>query len=156
MSKTIAKLVAEQAALTAAQKKASDIRQEEKTRNTDTVKDAVAGAEATKQALTVLKKFYSAQAFVQQVPEMEKFGGQQGSSKGVMGMLEVIESDFLRLKAETSADEGQAQKEYDKFMSESTKNKSDKHAKEVKLKLDKDKAENEASKQSKDLDLTEE
>merc|ERR1719453_101304 len=81
MSKQIAKLVAEQAALTTAQKKASDIRAAEKASNAKTTKDAVAGAAATKQALTVLKKFYSAQAFVQQVPEMEKFGGQQGSSK---------------------------------------------------------------------------
>merc|ERR1719174_2049968 len=156
MAKEIATLLAEQSALTKAQQKATAIREEEKATNADTVKDAVAGAEATKQALTVLKKFYSAQAFVQQAPEMEKYSGQQGSSKGVLGMLEVIESDFLRLKAETSADESQASKEYDKFMKESTKNKEDKHAKEVKLKLDKDKAENEASKQSKDLELTEE
>merc|ERR1719160_10230 len=156
MAKEIATLLAEQSALTKAQQKATAIREEEKATNADTVRDAVAGAEATKQALTVLKKFYSAQAFVQQAPEMEKYSGQQGSSKGVIGMLEVIESDFLRLKAETAADESQAAKEYDKFMGEATKNKKEKHDKETKLKLDKDKAENEASKQSKDLELTEE
>merc|ERR1719498_384016 len=111
MSKEIATLISQQAALTTAQKKATDMRTEEKATNAKTTQDAVAGAEATKQALSVLKKFYSAQAFIQQVPDMEKYGGQQGSSKGVMGMLEIIESDFLRLKAETAADEQQAQKE---------------------------------------------
>ena len=43
-----------------------------------------------------------------------------------VGMLEVIESDFLRLKAETGADEAQAAKEYDAFMKEATTNKGEK------------------------------
>merc|ERR1719440_69463 len=71
---------------------------------------------------------------------MDNFEGQQGSGGGVMGMLEVIESDFLRLKAETSADEKTAQREYDEFMKEATENKEKKHEKETKLRLDKDKA----------------
>merc|ERR1719316_2206625 len=43
-------------------------------------------------------------------------------------MLEVIESDFARLEAETKAAEATAQKEYDAFMSDS---KADKEAKEI-------------------------
>lgn len=160
MGKDIATLLAEQSALTKAQAKATDIRTEEKNRNADTVKDAIAGAEAIKSALTVLKKFYAAQAFAQlkQVPdsEMEEFKGSTGAGTGIMGMLEVIESDFLRLKAETGADEGEASREYDKFMSDATKNKKEKHAKEVKLKLDKDKAEHQRSLDAKDLKLTKE
>lgn len=154
MGKEIASLSAEQSALTKAQSKATEIRMEEKTSNAKTVKDAVAGAAAVKQALTVLKKFYSAQALLQQAPDMEKFGGQQGAGKGVMGMLEVIESDFLRLKAETGADEAQAAKEYDAFMKEATTNKGEKKTKETKLRLDKDKAENQVTIQNKDLKLT--
>merc|ERR550514_685506 len=38
---------------------------------------------------------------------------------GVVGMLEVIESDFARLEAETKAAEATAQKEYEEFMSDS-------------------------------------
>jgi len=150
----IATLVEEQSGLTKAMGKATDIRTEEKGQNANTVKDATAGADATKQALTVLKKFYSAQALLQQAPEMEQYGGQQGGSKGVVGMLEVIESDFLRLKAETSADEKLAAGEYDKFMTEAGENKDKKHAKEVKLRLDKDKSENDRSTQTKDLKAT--
>jgi len=158
MGKEIATLIAEQSALTSAQSKARDLRNEEKARNAATVKDATAGASATKTALVVLRKFYSAQSFLQngQAPDMDKFGGQKGAGQGVMGMLEVIESDFVRLRAETSADEGQAVKEYNKFMGEATKNKSEKHAKEVKLKLNKDKSENDQNMQNKDLKFTKE
>ena len=40
------------------------------------------------------------------------YGGMQGVEKGVVGMLEVIQSDFARLETETSADEAQAKKDY--------------------------------------------
>merc|ERR1719162_2723547 len=42
-----------------------------------------------------------------------------GSAGGVVGMLEVIESDFARLEADTKASEASAQKEYDEFMTDS-------------------------------------
>merc|ERR1719321_329951 len=40
---------------------------------------------------------------------------------GVMGMLEVIESDFARLVSETTASESEAAKEYEQFSSDSAK-----------------------------------
>merc|ERR1740127_393224 len=43
-------------------------------------------------------------------------------------MLEVIQSDFARLEAETSAAEDTAQKEYDSFMADSAKDKEAKRA----------------------------
>jgi len=43
----------------------------------------------------------------------------QSENGGVVGMIEVIQSDFARLEAETSAAEAQAQKEYDDFMEDS-------------------------------------
>jgi len=52
--------------------------------------------------------------------------GMGGEAGGVVGMLEVIESDFARLEAETKASEASAQKEYDMFMTDS---KVDKEAK---------------------------
>merc|ERR1711897_67903 len=39
--------------------------------------------------------------------------------EGFVGMLEVIESDFARLEADTKAAEATAQKEYDTFMTDS-------------------------------------
>merc|ERR1719386_571250 len=40
-------------------------------------------------------------------------------SGGVVGMIEVIQSDFARLEAETSAAEAEAAKQYDEFISDS-------------------------------------
>merc|ERR1719378_782090 len=55
----------------------------------------------------------------------------QGENGGVVGMLEVIQSDFARVEAETTEAELTAQKEYDEFMTDS---KMDKAAKETDLK----------------------
>merc|ERR1740117_1268186 len=46
--------------------------------------------------------------------------GQQGQAGGVVGMLEVIASDFVRLEADTKSSEETAQTEYDTFMTDST------------------------------------
>ena len=54
------------------------------------------------QALTVLKEFYAkaaeATAFIQQKPEIfdKPYKGMGAEGGGVVGMLEVIESDFAR------------------------------------------------------------
>jgi hypothetical protein len=45
---------------------------------------------------------------------------------GVLGMLEVCESDFARLESETTTGEDEAQKEYDEFMTDSKVDKSKK------------------------------
>merc|ERR1719195_347247 len=60
---------------------------------------------------------------------MKSYKGLQGSKKGVVGMLEVISSDFLRVEADKKA----------------------KHEQEVKLRLDKDQAEFERGQLEKDL-----
>merc|ERR1712080_195477 len=53
-------------------------------------------------------------------------GGMGGEAGGVVGMLEVIESDFARLESDTKAAEATAQKEYDEFMTDSKVDKSEK------------------------------
>jgi prefoldin subunit 5 len=118
----LTKAVAE---LDAAMKKATTLRQEEKAKNTETISDSEAAQTAVAQALTVLKEFYAkageATAFVQAEPEIfdKPYKGMGAESGGVVGMLEVIESDFARLESETKAAEATAQKEYDGFMTES-------------------------------------
>jgi len=109
--------------------KATKLRQEEKAKNTQTVKDAVEAQTAVAQALTVLKEFYEkagdATALVQrqqpEAPEIfdSSYKGMQAENGGVVGMLEVIESDFARLEADTKAAEATSQKEYDTFMTDS-------------------------------------
>jgi len=152
--KTIDRLISEQAELAKAMKEATAQREKEKAKNLDTIADAKAGRAAVKAALAVLRDFYSKQAALlqaKQVPEMAEYKGMGGSSKGVVGMMEVIESDFARLEADTTAAEEQAAKEYDEFMSESTATKKVKHDEEVKLKLEKDQDEFEVSQLEKDL-----
>merc|ERR1719450_987498 len=125
------------------------------------MKDASAGEEATKQALVVLREFYSAQAsFMQrrgeQVPEMAAYKGMQSAKGGVVGMLEVIATDFARLFADTKASESAAQTEYDSFMKDSKASKKAKHDLEYKTSLEKDQAEFEKGELEKDLASTQE
>jgi len=156
---TIHRLITEQAELAKAMKEATVQREKEKAKNLDTIADAKAGIAALKAALEVLRDFYSKQAALlqaKQVPEMAKYKGMQGSSKGVIGMMEVIESDFTRLEADTTAAEEQAFQEYKAFVGEATATKKVKHDDEVKLKLEKDQDEFEVSQLQKDLKANQE
>jgi len=128
----ITELTANVAELDAAVAKATEVREEEKAKNTVTIKDAKDAQTAVAQALGVLKEFYDkageATALLQQQqepPEMpdEPYKGMGSESGGVVGMIEVIQSDFARLESETSAAEDSAQKEYDEFMSDSSADK---------------------------------
>lgn len=123
------------AELDAAVSKATKLREEEKAKNTQTIADAGEAQTAVAQALTVLKEFYAkaaeATAFVQtgqEPPESfdEPYQGMGGKAGGVVGMLEVIESDFARLEADTKASEASGQKEYDGFMTDSEVDKASK------------------------------
>merc|ERR1719272_2753267 len=117
--------------------------------------DAQAGEGATKAALVVLKEFYASQgSFVQQAPEMAAYSGMGSASGGVVGMLEVITSDFSRLFADTKAAENSAASEYDSLMSDLKSSKKSKHDLEVKTSLKKDQKEFETSQTNKDLVAT--
>merc|ERR1719387_1285922 len=136
LSADIAKLSEEAAALTdevatldAALAKATSERAAEKAKNQATLEDAKAGQAAVAQALKVLKDFYdkaaTATALTQLnsgVPGMpetfdEPYTGMAGG--GVLGMLEVCQSDFARLESDTSAAEDSSANEYSDFMSDS-------------------------------------
>jgi len=132
LTEDISELTKAVAELDAAMAKATKLRQEEKATNTETISDAQEAQTAVAQALTVLKEFYAkaaeATAFVQQKPEIfdKPYKGMNAEGGGVVGMLEVIESDFARLESDTKASEATAQKEYDDFMTDSKVDKSQK------------------------------
>jgi len=102
-------------AIDTAVSKATAIRSEEKEKNTVTVADAKVASEATAKATQVLKDFYGSQE--------EGSVAQGSSSTGILGMLEVISSDFVRLETETTAAEDKAASEYTEFMRDSSKSK---------------------------------
>merc|ERR1740123_2159852 len=114
LSEEISDLTKAVAELDAAMAKATTLRQEEKEGNEQTISDASEAQTAVAQALTVLKEFYAkageATALLQQ-PEIfdSPYKGMQSENGGVVGMLEVIESDFARLEADTKAAEASAQ-----------------------------------------------
>jgi len=134
LTEDISELTKAVAELDAAMATATKLRQEEKAKNTETISDSQEAQTAVAQALTVLKEFYAkaaeATAFVQQKAEPEIFDkaytGMGGESGGVVGMLEVIESDFARLESDTKASEATSQKEYDDFSTDSKVDKSEK------------------------------
>jgi hypothetical protein len=144
MAKKIVTLAKEQEELTKAMGEATKDRNAEKAENEATIADAAAGSAAVKSALVVLRDFYMSQegpSFAQQAPEMKAYSGMASAKGGVVGMLEVIVSDFVRLEAETKGAETQAAAEYDSFMRDAKADKLAKHKAEVKTKLEKDQAE---------------
>merc|ERR1719487_745093 len=110
-------------------------REAEKAKNTETIADAKAAETATAQAVAVLKEFYAkaaeATAFVQQKGPAEDapatfdgaYQGNQDQATGVLGMLEVIQSDFARLESETTAAEAEAADAFQKYSADSATNK---------------------------------
>merc|ERR1719159_796626 len=113
LGKDAATLADEITAIDNAVFEATSVRNEEKAKNIQTIADAKVASEATARALQVLKDFYARAS-----------GPVQGSSStGVLGMLEVIQSDFVRLETETTSAEDAGAKEYETFMRDSKKSK---------------------------------
>merc|ERR1719329_933244 len=81
----------------------------------------------------------------------EEYAGQQDAAGGVLALLEVAQSDFANLEADTKAAEVESRRSYDSYMTEAKKNKavksrkvemdeSDKAAAESKIQDESDKA----------------
>jgi len=153
MAKKISTLAEEQASLRGEVAEATKTRGEEKQENEAVIKDSADAQVAVGSALAVLKDFYSKQgeSFVQQVPEMEAYSGMGRAAGGVVGMIEVIQSDFARLETDTRAAETQAAGEYSAFMDESKASLKSKHDAEFKLGMQKDQGEFEKEQLEKNL-----
>lgn len=105
-------------------KKAMDVRAAEHADNSEQITDSSAAIDALSKAMTVLREFYAkagqATALTQDEPQMPKifndpYLGMQSENSGVIGMLQVISSDFSRLKAEATAAEAKAIEEHETF-----------------------------------------
>merc|ERR1719359_886273 len=159
LTEEVAELNTAIADLDASVEKATNIRNAEKKKNKQTIKDSQDAQEAVAAALGVLKEFYAkagkATSLVQQKqPEIfddTPYKGMGGQAGGVVGMIEVIQSDFERLEAETTANEDAAAKEFKQFSNDSKMDKMQK-SKDVEHKSEK-KAEQEQALQEKKADL---
>jgi len=97
----------------------------EKQANLDTIKEAGLGLDAVKRAIVILKVFYknaAKETVLTQISPVDEdttgpgfdgaYNGQQTGSKAIIGLLEVIESDFDRTSRTTTKAEADAQAEF--------------------------------------------
>jgi len=108
---------------------AAKLRKEENSENSETLETAKGGLKAVTKAIEILKEFYkksakaaliqTAASPVDEDTEGPNFGGSykgnQEKSKGIVGMLEVIQSDFDRTIRHTTQAEREAAAEFVEF-----------------------------------------
>jgi len=125
-------LEAEVADIDKAQSEATAIRNKEKTDNLAAIKDFRDSADAVVAAMGVLKSFYEGGALIQtksQKSTRPEFGGAKtDAASGIISVLEVAESDFTRLLAETETEEDAAADAYAKQTEENKVSKATKTA----------------------------
>merc|ERR1719454_2305210 len=86
----------------------------------------------------------------------EPYKAMQAGSGGIIGMLEVILSDFARLETETSEAESQAQRAYDTFMDESNQDAAVKETEKKHKENNRDRADEKLRGHKKELEMTQE
>merc|ERR1719296_607157 len=133
LKEEVARLQKELADLASAQAEMDKLRSEENTDYTKNRADMEQGIEGVKLALKVLREYYA--------NDDKAHEEAQGAGQGIIGLLEVIESDFTKNLAEMISTEEAAAAAYDKQTKE---NSIDKAAKEKEVEY--------KSKESSDLD----
>jgi len=127
----LAKQIAE---LKTKRKQATEMRKEDNKENTATVQEAEVGLGAVNMAIDILEKFYKTAAkskvdlslLNQDPPDAgfdigEAYTGAGGEAGGIVGMLDIIKSDFERTIKVTNEAEAKAKADYMGFMTESGK-----------------------------------
>merc|ERR1719161_2093934 len=110
LKEEVTTLQKELAELAKSQANMDKIRQEEKTKYEVDKKEMDQGLEGIKMALKVLRDYYGGAD--------KAHAAAEGASTGIIGMLEVIESDFSKGIAEMNTAEETAQEEYEKTTQE--------------------------------------
>merc|ERR1719473_667891 len=112
LKEEIATLQSELAAIAKAQKEADAMRAQEAAAWAEAKADYESGVEGVGMALQVLRDYYAEkeEAFVQTTHDKAT-----GAASGIIGMLEVVESDFSKNLAEGSAAEDAAVEAYEKL-----------------------------------------
>merc|ERR1719379_1771255 len=117
LKEEIATLEAELLAIAEAQKKADEIRAEEAAAWKEAKADYESGVEGVGMALQVLRDYYAEkdESLIQQPAPGATHSKATGAATGIIGMLEVIESDFTKSLADGSAAEAMAIEAYEKL-----------------------------------------
>jgi len=159
------------AQLKKAMAEATELRAEEKEKNAAIVGDAKGAQTAVEAAIKVLKDFYDNPTGAALLQSMDKaaslaqemraaskepYTGMQSESGGIIGMLEVILSDFARLQTDTETAEDEAETAYTKFMNESEEDEAVKTTTMKHLEAKKQRTDEAVAQAKKELELTQE
>merc|ERR1719414_2622741 len=113
LKEDIKQLEAELAALLKSQSEMDKIRQEESADFQQAKEDLTLGLTGVRKALTVLRDYYANEdAFVQQPAMPEQHVKATGAGTSIIGILEVVESDFAKNLAKEQSQEDDAAAEY--------------------------------------------
>merc|ERR1719388_668222 len=102
----------------AALAEATALREKEKATFVLVEKDLSESQEACAAATEVLREYYEGAPLIQTGQKAKDQADEQGDGSGILGMLEVAESDFATSLAEARTVEGTAQAEFDKMKGE--------------------------------------
>merc|ERR1719473_806287 len=120
LKEQIKALQEQMAEMDAAQAEATSLRNKEHEEYMKSSQEYKDSAEAVAKAISVLNDYYSSGSFVQRKEAPELGGAKTDIATSIMGMLEVAESDFTTLLAESEASEKEAQSNYDKLTEQNT------------------------------------
>jgi len=120
LKEQIKALQEQMAEMDAAQAEATSLRNKEHEEYLKASKEYKDSADAVAGAIAVLQDYYSSGSFVQSKQAPELGGAKTDIATTIMGMLEVAESDFTTLLAESEASEKEAQASYDKLTEQNT------------------------------------
>jgi len=120
LKEQIKTLQSQMAEMDATQAEATALRNKEHEEYLKASKEYKDSAEAVASAISVLQEYYSSGSFVQSKQAPELGGAKTDIADTIMGMLEVAESDFTSLLAESEASEREAQTSYDKLTKQNT------------------------------------
>merc|ERR1719281_2430622 len=126
LSQEVKTLEAEIAEIDRAQSEATKIRNEEKSHNTAAMAEFQGSADAVSAAIGALKSYYEGAALIQvrqkaqarKMAQPEFGSANSDAGSGIISILEVAESDFSELHAETETAESTAAASYDKLTQE--------------------------------------
>jgi len=115
LKEEIQELEGELAALTREQAEMDKVRFETHAEFVTAKAELEQGLEGVRKALSVLRDYYANKAeFLQQPAPPQKFAAASGAGTSIIGILEVVESDFAKNLAKEETEEDDAQADYEK------------------------------------------